>query len=429
MSLGSSGFYCVRSSARGLTAAACFLGVGAWAQAAGAQASSECYFNNMRMVDAQPLMGQKVSTEEVTGNLHYLLYLPEGHDANKKWPVLVFMHGIGEVDAEGDNLNALTKHSLPRVVEDPMWDYPFIVVSPQIANDGWVNHSAEVGAALDRVVAELGGDPNRLYLTGISYGGAGTFAVGIELADRVAALMPVTPGGSVSNWDRRAAIVDTPTWLIIGTQDNQYNANSQRISELEASGSEMFYEYTYAASDEYNDVVPVEALTKKKVFGSYTDIGHDVWHAAYGVYCPTLKAQKTVQYDWLLAQSKDGTPFVDPRDPNAPVGGSGGMPAGGAAGAGGSAGGESSGGTPGTAGGPAISGAGGGPGAAGAAGGTEPAIGMPPVMNGAAQDSGGCSVASSAPGAASSWSALAMLAGAARLLGRRRRARQVTGRR
>jgi dienelactone hydrolase len=294
----------------------------------------------MRMVDAQPLAGTKHETDEVTGNLHYLLSLPKGHDKSKKWPVVVFMHGIGEVNAQGNMLNALTKHSLPRMVEDPMFDYPFIVISPQIDNAGWVNHAAEIGAALDRVETEFGGDPNREYLTGLSYGGVGTLAVGIALADRIAALMPVTPGGSVANWDMRSKIANKPIWFFLGVKDNEYNANMTRSTELEASGGEAFFKYSYAFADEYKDVAPTAALTKKHVFGSYENIGHDVWHAAYGVYCPTLDAQKTVQYDWLLQQSLDGTPFVDPRDPNAGAGGSaaGGTAAGGAAGSAGSAG-------------------------------------------------------------------------------------------
>src|SRR5260221_10188140 len=155
---------------RSVFAALGCLGVEAWAGAASAQAApiSDCYFDMGRMVDAQPLMGTKKETDEVTGYLHYLLSLPKGYDKTKKWPVIVFMHGIGEVNAAGDMLNALTKHSLPRMVEDPMFEYPFIVISPQINNDGWVNHATEIGAALDRIETEFGGDKNREYLTGLS---------------------------------------------------------------------------------------------------------------------------------------------------------------------------------------------------------------------------------------------------------------------
>jgi hypothetical protein len=388
-----------------------------------------------RVVDSQPLAGQKKQTVEKTGALNYLLYLPNGHDKTKKWPVIVFMHGSGENDAEGDNLNQLTKHSLPRLVEDPMWDYPFIVISPQIGPGGWDKHTTEIAAVLDRVETEFGGDRNREYLTGLSYGGVGTYTVGMALADRVAALMPVTPGGSLAGWEMRDKIVDLPIWLNVGTLDNEYQANSTRVTELEGSGAEAFYKYTYALSDEYNDVVPKEALTKKHIFGSYTGIMHDVWHATYGVYCPMRDAQKTTQFQWLLSQSKDGTPFVDPRDPNAGTGGTGGAPAGGAAGAGGTAGassggtgGVATGGEPGAAGsggtGPAsAAGAGGGgtgatlPGTGGmtsSAGGTGSAA---PPSSSAAEDSSSCSFA---PPVSGSRAVLALVLAALPLLRRRR---------
>ncbi|HVY30207.1 MAG TPA: hypothetical protein VHB79_26805 [Polyangiaceae bacterium] len=395
---------------RGILSAAFVLGAGCWASPASAQATDckftakdACYFDMGRMVDAPVLDCAKRETAETTGNLHYLLSLPHGYDKAKgKWPVVVFMHGIGEVNASASDstLSALTKHSLPRMVEDPMFQYPFIVISPQINSDGWVNHAAEIGAALDRVETEFNGDPNREYLTGLSYGGVGTLAVGIALAERIAALMPVTPGGSVSNWDMRSKIANKPIWFFNGLKDAEYNTNMTRSLDLEASGGEPFFKYTYAFADEYKDIVPKEALTKKHVFGSYENIGHDVWHAAYGVFCPTLDSQKTVQYDWLLQQSLDGSPFVDPRDPNAGTGGSGGT--GGSSSGGSAAGGVATGGSGGSEGGTTTMAQVGGGGATTTTGGTGTSTagmgssGTAPLDMGSvgnSNDSGGCSVA------------------------------------
>ena len=317
-----------------LLALSAALASASWSASAHAQATSDCYFDNGRMVDAQPLMGAKHSTAELSGGLHYLQYLPNKHDPAKKWPIIVFMHGIGEVNANpsNDTLNALTKHSLPRIVEGPTWDWPFIVISPQIDGAGWLSHAGQIAAALDHVEQAFGGDPNRIYLTGLSYGGVGTLAVGIALADRVAALMPVTPGGSVDNWDQRSKIAQKPLWLFNGLTDNEYNTNSIRVSDLEkVTGAAPFFRYTYAFADEYKDIVPGQALTEDHVFGSYEKIGHDVWHATYGVYCPTLTSNKTTQYKWLLSQSLDGSAFIDPR--GSTTGGAGG--AGGAGGSGG----------------------------------------------------------------------------------------------
>jgi predicted esterase len=304
-----------------------------FSQTAGAQAASDCYYDanipnefpSGRMVDAQPLMGTLRSTPETTGTLHYLQYLPNGHDASKKWPVIVFMHGSGEKNNNptDETVRALTKHSLPRVVEASDWNWPFIVISPQTGDGGWLSRANDISQTLDYVIENYGGDPDRIYLTGLSYGGVGTLAVGIALADKVAALLPVTPGGeSVDNWDERNKIVDMPIWLFNGTADGQYENNSNRMVDIEQSGGAPFYHYDYAFLDEYKDIVPLAVMNELHVFGSYENIGHDVWHATYGIYCPnppTLLTTKTVQYEWLLKQSRDGSPFIDPRDPNPPM--------------------------------------------------------------------------------------------------------------
>ncbi|HVZ73933.1 MAG TPA: hypothetical protein VHJ20_16250 [Polyangia bacterium] len=289
-------------------------------RAARAQVTATCYENMNRVVDAAPLAGTKRSVEKTTNNLHYWLYLPKGHDPAKKWPVIFFMHGSGEASDNGPFAN-LTKHSMPRVVEDPNWNWPFIVISPQIdKTSGWASHAADIGALLDSIVATQGGDPNRLYLTGLSYGGVGTYAVAIATPDRWAAIMPVTPGGGGLDgtggpWEMRSKIVNLPIWHFHGKIDTEYDKNVQRIADLEASGASTFFRYDYAFADEYKDLAPKQALAEKHIFGTYENIMHDVWYNAYGTFCtsPAVDALKTTQFLWLLKQSKDGSDFVDPR--------------------------------------------------------------------------------------------------------------------
>jgi MYXO-CTERM domain-containing protein len=289
-------------------------------RAARAQVTATCYVNGGRVVDAVGLAGTKRSVEKMDHNLHYFLYLPKGHDPAKKWPLIFFMHGSGEA-SNNTAFNNLTKHSMPRVVEDPSWNWPFIVVSPQIATgEGWASHATDIGALLDSLVATQGADPNRMYLTGLSYGGVGTYALAIATPERWAAIMPVTPGGGGLDgtggpWTMRSKIVNLPIWHFHGTIDTEYTKNVQRIADLEASGASKFFQYDYALTDEYNDVVPKQALDEKHVFGKYAMIMHDVWYSAYGTFCtsPAKDALKTTQFLWLLKQSKDGSAYVDPR--------------------------------------------------------------------------------------------------------------------
>jgi hypothetical protein len=243
----------------------------------------------------------------------------------------------------------------------------------------------------------------------------------------------------------RASIANKAIWLFNGTDDAQYQTNSTRMMDIETSGGAAFYHYDYAFLDEYNDVVPMQALNELHVFGSYESIGHDVWHATYGVYCPNdpmLITQKTVQYEWLLQQSLDGSAFVDPRDPNGSsgnggAGGAAGAAAGGAAGAAGtSAAGEggagvAAGGVGGSANGAGASNAGaGGSGASAGSSvagnsstaGSTAAAGAPSGTGNAAastvdQDSGGCQLTTRRD----RFSGLALLVGLSAWLGLRRK--------
>jgi dienelactone hydrolase len=382
---------------------------------AAAQVTATCQLNEVenRVYDLVPLEGTLQSTEQqLTAELPFMQYLPKGYDPAKKWPVVVFLHGIGEV---GGTLRKVTEHSLPRVVESPEWNWPFIVLSPVLPTSSWHPRWELVRDILDHAVNTLGGDPNRLYLTGVSHGGAGTMAISIELADKLAAIMPVTPGGDADdyNWDRRAAIAQTPTMFIIGTADSEYQNTLNWAGDLEGSGAPLFAEYTLPAAEEHLDTIPVSVLDESHVFVSYQDLPHDIWHAAYGNFCDVLTTYKTVQYDWLLRQSRDGSAFVDPREPGpAPVpdaGASGG--GGGSAGSPGGSAGTTSGGASGSAGTTAM--------LPDAGAGTSSA--NPPP--GAAATEGGCALRQ-VTDAAPLWSSLSLLAISALLLRRRYAARR-----
>src|SRR5688572_8125102 len=97
----------------------------------------------------------------------YLLFLPGdyGKDPQKKWPVIVFLHGSGE---RGDNLDLVKLHGPPKVVEQKK-DFPFVVVSPQCPTGKWWDPMTVV-AVLDEVIEKYEVDPDRVYLTGLSMG-------------------------------------------------------------------------------------------------------------------------------------------------------------------------------------------------------------------------------------------------------------------
>jgi len=144
----------------------------------------------------------------------YLLYLPEGYgQKNKKWPMILFLHGAGE---RGSNLELVKKHGPPKIVEQKK-DFGFIVVSPQCPNDGWWTDKVEVLINLvDEIAGKYNVDQERIYLTGLSMGGYGTWAMACAYPERFAAIVPICGGGQ-KFYARR--LKDMPIWAFHGGKD------------------------------------------------------------------------------------------------------------------------------------------------------------------------------------------------------------------
>src|SRR6185312_957721 len=124
---------------------------------------------------------------------NYLLYLPEGYsaDSTQRWPLILFLHGAGE---RGTNVWLVAKHGPPKI-DTTMTNFPFIVVSPQCP-DGKAWSDDVLLALLDQVEAKYRVDTHRVYLTGLSLGGFGTWSLGLHHPERFAAIAPICGGGS-----------------------------------------------------------------------------------------------------------------------------------------------------------------------------------------------------------------------------------------
>jgi len=200
-------------------------------------------------------------------SLGYLLFLPEGYgEDGKKWPLMMFLHGAGE---RGSNLNLVKKHGPPKIVEKRK-DFPFIVVSPQCPEeDWWTEKTEDLIHLLDEIEGRYDVDTERVYLTGLSMGGYGTWTLGPKYPERFAAIVPICGGGK-RFFARR--LRDVPVWAFHGGKDNVVP-----VSESE----EMVNAVKRAGGDARLTVYP--------------DAGHDSWTATYDN--PEL-------YEWLLGHSK-----------------------------------------------------------------------------------------------------------------------------
>ncbi len=125
--------------------------------------------------------------------LKYLLYLPGDYSPNneKHWPLLLFLHGAGE---RGTNLKLVAKHGPPRLVAQET-QVPFVIVSPQCpAGQTW-NDEALL-ALLKKIISSHRIDRSRVYLTGLSMGGYGTWSLAVNFPEYFAAAAPVCGGGN-----------------------------------------------------------------------------------------------------------------------------------------------------------------------------------------------------------------------------------------
>jgi poly(3-hydroxybutyrate) depolymerase len=136
---------------------------------------------------------------------------------NGKYPAILFLHGIGE---SGNDLNLLKKNGFPRVLEGDQ-QFPFIFIMPQCpASTEWYYTNADNITAmrnfLDDILARFPIDASRLYITGLSMGGIGSWYFAIKIPSRFAALVPVAFRGD--GWSSEPA-KEIPVWAFHGAKD------------------------------------------------------------------------------------------------------------------------------------------------------------------------------------------------------------------
>ncbi len=196
----------------------------------------------------------------------YLLYLPDGYeDSSKRWPLLLFLHGAGE---RGNDLSLVEKHGPPKLIATENKTFPFVVISPQCPEGDWWSSGAQIdtlNALLDHIIADYRIDEERIYVTGLSMGGFGTWRLASEYPDRFAAIAPICGRGDPF---MARMIPHLPVWVFHGAKDD--------VVPLQAS-QEM-----------------VDALKKaggRVEFTVYPEAGHDSWTETYNN--PAL-------YEWFL---------------------------------------------------------------------------------------------------------------------------------
>jgi predicted peptidase len=202
---------------------------------------------------------EKLFTADVASSLPYLLYLPDDYASNdnKQWPLIFFLHGAGE---RGSYLQGVRAEGIPARLEQGD-DLPFIVLAPQCPQmDWWANYTEILIMLLDTITEAYNVDETRLYLTGLSMGGFGTWHLATEYPQRFAAIAPVCGFGFslIGYPERLKRITHLPTWTFHGDADDVVD-----ISETEQ---------LVAALRQYGGNVN---------FTVYPGVKHDSWTQTY----------------------------------------------------------------------------------------------------------------------------------------------------
>ena len=128
--------------------------------------------------------------EHLVKEIKYLLYKPKNYEEDNPNPLLIFLHGAGE---RGDDLELVKKHGPPKLIEEGI-ELPLIVASPQMAMEEWWSPSTIVWLLAD-IKKRLNVDPDRVYLTGLSMGGYGTWETAIKYPNLFAAIVHICGRG------------------------------------------------------------------------------------------------------------------------------------------------------------------------------------------------------------------------------------------
>jgi predicted peptidase len=220
----------------------------------------------------EPIPGKQVEQKLAIGEktVKYLLYLPNDFKGGAgQWPFMLFLHGRGESSGP---LSLVKKWGPPRLL-DHGESFPYIIASPQCpAKESWAQPGQQelLLKLIEHIEKTYSVDQNRVYLTGLSMGGYGSWRLAADHPELFAAVVPICGGGKPEDAEKLAAL---PIWVWHGTED--------------------------ASVPIQKSIDMVEAIKKaggtRIRFTTVEHVGHNSWEAAYAT--PEL-------YQWLDKQTK-----------------------------------------------------------------------------------------------------------------------------
>ena len=237
---------------------------------------------------------QILINEGLPGNVidAYWLYLPRGHQNHQKWPVILFLQGGAGTspNPRSTKEDGPAKFALLNVNADGpkhVVSDTFIIINPHMtpgprSSRQWDQHGEELLNIVNQVITKHSGDPNRIYLTGLSKGGHGSWELYKKNPDKFAALLTIS--GRVECRDNCEKLAEKPIWLVHNERDDQ----------VEFGYTEKVVAYFTNQMDQpftQINTINRNVITEKRIFTAFPADGHDAWNNTYN---------STVVYDWML---------------------------------------------------------------------------------------------------------------------------------
>ena len=198
---------------------------------------------------------------------HYVLYVPREYKPDQRWPVIVFLHGMGERGSDG---LAQSEVGIGRAIRLHPDRFPCLVAMPQCHDKTtWAKSVKDIDTCLHDTRKDYSIDDDRIYLTGLSMGGYAAWQYGAEKIKTFAAIMPICGGGKVKDAEKLARV---PIWAFHGADDTTVAPAKSRemVEAVKKAGGDVRYT-------------------------EYAGTGHNSWDKAY---------EEKEAIKWLLSQRK-----------------------------------------------------------------------------------------------------------------------------
>ena len=218
----------------------------------------------------------------------YKVFVPANWTAKKKWPVILFLHGAGE---RGDDNLAQTRIGIGPALEQQNATLKAVVVLPQCPRDRWwpePEMQARALRALDEAAREFNGDASRIYLTGLSMGGYGAWAIAASNPKRFAALAVVCGGVRTPP---RAGARSSP--LEVAGGDDPYRTTAEKIGKLPIWVFHGGADPVVPVTESQKMVEAFKSLGVSARYTEYAGVGHNSWDKAYA---------EAELFPWMLSQ-------------------------------------------------------------------------------------------------------------------------------